>query len=349
MKKKNIIKKLLSVVLSAATVFSLLTLPAHAIVAGEESYITSTIVSQYFCATEQTVQFTVSNDDDMYPGTSTHDFLNDAQSLQNFFNSDIETYAIIGDDDRITISTDPTWEMTVLILVGMDINNDFLTDKYLVGSGFLVDENVMVTAMHSLYPYKAVEGVLDSYNTVSITVYHGISSSQVRDVDEIAYLIAGAEMAHLESVTYDPRYFTSLETSGHNAAYDWCVVTLDNNFDSYYLDCDIAISSLEGSLIGVAGYPDEVSPQYRFLRKIGLGEVVAYDGVILVHDADTSKGQSGGPFMTNVLTTELVGYGIHISGTSKKDESGKEIGIENYARAITPEIYNTIVTIMEAS
>ena len=38
MKKKNIIKKLLSVVLSAATVFSLLTLPAQAIVPGEDAY-----------------------------------------------------------------------------------------------------------------------------------------------------------------------------------------------------------------------------------------------------------------------------------------------------------------------
>ena len=38
MKKKNITKKLLSIILSAATAFSLLTLPAHAIIPGEDTY-----------------------------------------------------------------------------------------------------------------------------------------------------------------------------------------------------------------------------------------------------------------------------------------------------------------------
>ena len=47
MKKKNIIKKLMSVVLSAATVFSLLTLPAHAIIPGEDAFSGQKTLAHY--------------------------------------------------------------------------------------------------------------------------------------------------------------------------------------------------------------------------------------------------------------------------------------------------------------
>lgn len=351
MKKKNIFKKLMSVILSAATMFSLLTLPAHAVVPGGDAYsITTTTMYRYYCDTQQIEQFEISNDDDMFPGTSTYDFLDYDQLPNGYNNGDVDMQVIIGSDDRQPLPPSPFWNMTVLILIGIDTDNDFTANKYSVGSGFLVDENVMVTAMHSICP----NGISEDQIT-SAVIYHGIDSQQISY--DVATLIANKESAHITSVTYDPRYFIALEAGGYNEAYDWCVVTLDEEIDSYYLDCDIAISSIEGCSAGVIGYPqdyfieddDETNDRYQFWRRIGMGEVISYDGVMLTHDADTKGGQSGGPLLTDDLTSVAVGYGIHISGDSRTDEFGNEIGMENYARAITPEIYNTIVTIMEDS
>ena len=146
---------------------------------------------------------------------------------------------------------------------------------------------------------------------------------------------------------------TARESGGDETAYDWCIVTLDETFPPYYLDCDIAISSIEGSEIWVIGYPQDdlylgEGGRYQFLRQAGMGEALAYDGVILTHDADTLSGESGGPLISEELTSVAVGYGIHLKTLSEDGMDPKE-GIENYARAITPEIYNAIVTIMEES
>lgn len=359
MKKKNIFKKLLSVVLSAATTFSLLTLPAHATIpAGDMYSITTTTLYRYYCGSQSTQQLVVSNDDDMFPGTSTYDFLDADQLPNGYFGGGADLQGIIGEDDRQPLPPNPFWDMTVLILVGVDTDNDGGADVFAVASGFLVDKNVMVTAMHAICPT-----VVNINQIKSVTVFHGINNPAM--CGDVASLIAGADSAHIESVTYDPRYLTARESGGDETAYDWCIVTLgartgtnpnieDNKgFDSYYLDCDIALSSIETSEICVIGYSQDglysgEDTQYQFLRQAGMGEALAYDGVILTHDADTLQGASGGPLISEELTSVAVGYGIHLKTLSEDGMDPKE-GIENYARAITPEIYNAIVTIMEES
>ena len=82
MKKKNIIKKLLSVALSAATVFSLFTLPAHAIVPGEGAYTGQE--DGYICvnADDYTTQFIPKEDIPHFSYGSTYDALSPEEKAQ---------------------------------------------------------------------------------------------------------------------------------------------------------------------------------------------------------------------------------------------------------------------------
>ncbi|MBR5615670.1 MAG: hypothetical protein IKW66_02510, partial [Clostridia bacterium] len=208
--------------------------------------ITTTTLYRYYCGSQSTQQLVVSNDDDMFPGTSTYDFLDADQLPNGYFDGGADLQGIIGDDDRQPLPPHSFWDMTVLILVGVDTDNNGGADSFAVASGFLVDENVMVTAMHAIWPIAA------SINQImSVTVFHGINDPAMSE--NISSLIAGADSAHIESVTYDPRYLTARESGGDETAYDWCIVTLDETFPPYYLDCDIAISSIEGSEIWVIG------------------------------------------------------------------------------------------------
>ena len=128
-----------------------------------------------------------------------------------------------------------------------------------------------------------------------------------------------------------------------NTEYDWCIATLEDSFSSYYFDCDIAISSIESEQILLTGYPRGDNDEYLFGVFWSGGDAVAYDGTMITHTADSTNGQSGAPIWTNGITGDFQVYGIHVNGHRYENSN---YGAENYARAITPEIYNAIVEIM---
>ena len=128
MKKKNIIKKLLSVVLSAATVFSLLTLPAHAIVPGEDAYGEMVTLMRYDVATGISVPVVIPDYYSMSGGASSYAYLSDGE-LANVRKA-ISTSAVIGEDDRIPmVGTTAPYSGIVLIIQYYDTDDDGIADN----------------------------------------------------------------------------------------------------------------------------------------------------------------------------------------------------------------------------
>ena len=213
MKKKNIIKKLLSVVLSAATMFSLLTLPAHAIIPGEGAYTTTTTLIRQNWETGETEQLIVSNYD-MYPGTSTYSFLSSEELARCTNISDnMVPQVIIGDDDRFNFYPVDLFSSIVLIVQTFDSDGDNLYDEISVGTSYLVSENVMITAMHCLFPRESgVENDLEDANYITTYVYQGEStlcSNQELPLLSLDY----DNSAQITSITYAPRFFNVLENA----------------------------------------------------------------------------------------------------------------------------------------
>ena len=128
MKKKNIIKKLLSVVLSAATVFSLLTLPAHAIVPGEDAYGQTYTLMRYDVASGISVPVEIPDYYSMSGGASSYAYLSDGE-LANVRKA-ISTSAVIGEDDRIPmVGTTAPYSGIVLIIQYYDTDDDGIADN----------------------------------------------------------------------------------------------------------------------------------------------------------------------------------------------------------------------------
>ena len=366
MKKKNIIKKLLSVALSAATVFSLLTLPAHAIVPGEDAYSESKTIARYDYDTQITEYYQVSTTEE------TFDFVESLLSADELArrNSDCDLQDIIGQDDRnMTVNLEP-FDGVVLIVTKYDLNGDREADTCITGTGFMVSKKVMVTAMHNIYrPDKCkctglcvncwytcsncpelcenCEGPSEEVASLETIIYQGANvfldpEDYENEIDYLTILDQDTTIQKdtAKAIDYDPYYFTAYaQDPDYSTEWDWCVVTLRDGFETFHFpystpnSADIVSANSNITLntqISNIGYPVE----HSFTRWGCDGYVVSISGGILEHSADTSPGQSGGPIATLVAEGEVICFAIHTGGSP----------VTNYNRAciITTAISNSI-------
>ena len=240
MKKKNIFKKLMSVILSAATMFSLLTLPAHAIVPGEDAYGGESTIVKYDVGTNTTTPIDLLDFYNTFSGVPTHFYL-DEEELAYTKNTNIMTPQTIFGSDGRTFVSDITGHYTgvVLIIHEIDKDEDDIADSYIPGTGFMVSDKVMVTAMHCLH-----DGHTGSNSTtIETKIYQGVNVSAPSDffydedgnIDVMPNLnvLPKEGYATIDSMIYDMNYFTN----GFSDEYDWCVVTLDRALSGYYFSC----------------------------------------------------------------------------------------------------------------
>lgn len=341
MKKKNIVKKLLSVALSATTMFSLLTLPAQAIIPGEDAYGGGSSLMLYDVDSGISTPITIPDYYSMSGGASTYSYLS-SEELQNVRDA-ISANAVIGQDDRIPMvgSTAP-YSGVVLIIQYYDTNNDGIADDYVDTSGFLVAKDVIVTSLHGLFEFSPEDTGLDDSDqpivTLETRVYRMESymvPAGTSKMDALNYL-EGRPYDRITQVLYDNAYFTS----GYDWDYDWSVCSLANGFNSYYFECmDLSVND-DGLPICAAGYPSDD----RFRLNCADGNIVyAYSSIptnlyCFTFNADIENGQSGGPVFYH-QGNQIICYGII---NSEVDHGTGDLTNINYARRFTSDIHNAI-------
>ena len=285
MKKKKIIKKLLSVVLSAATVFSLLTLPAHAIIPGEDAYDYVGIV-QYDCASGVSIPLDIEQN---------YMFSYEEQPIGE--NNEILPQGIIGTDDRVAVDPRTTpFSGIVLIIQLLDTDGDDQVDNFSSGTGFMVTEDIMMTALHCIYPNPPDEEdcIIDTI------IYHGVTIDIEEELGRAPDDSSGTRMEilnllennyrgyHIQNAWFDTTFYVDEETK-----YDWCLARLETELNGYSFP--ISSSITRGMIIEVTGYPAEPADKmFGMYKKSGTVVDVASTGEVH-HNMDTTTGQSGSP------------------------------------------------------
>lgn len=332
MKKKNIIKKLMSVVLSAATMFSLLTLPAHADEYDNETFS----VMRYNVATQETETVQISDSDSMFPNTGTRSLLDEeTQQIMNekdaAMASNVQSRQIIGNDDREFAYPGADHPYSGIVLIEQVCTKTDGSQKTFFSTGFMVAPKVMVTAAHCVTEYGAEYVSVDS-----ITVYQGVYVSKNATPSYEAYPSAEADYVY-----YPPEYHNILSglSAGDQYDYDWAVVTLSSEITSYYFDCACVnnLNALPNRSVVIAGYPDDA--EFYMMKGVGTVDTVANSGRHMLHNVDTRPEQSGSP-MHNPSTYTV--FGIHTSSISDDPT-------HNRGTIIIQEVYNTIATAIQST
>ena len=332
---KNTIKKLLSVILSAVTVFSLLTLPAHAIIPGEDAYPEESTIVRYNFESGTTTPVEVPDFYSMNPGISTHDFLSESEIAQA--NNAIMPNEIIGDDNRITVNpTNAPYSGIVLIVRIVDIDGDGDADTIYDGTGFMVSSKIMISAMHVFDDYDTTR---PNATAIETRIYQGVVSLAPfygeNPYDYLDAYLSEYSFKRVSNITYDTRYIAETRAGNYNIAYnyDWCVATLQSGITGYYFDCQVPTMSINDMQLAVTGYPTD----YSYLMKKATGYIYMFEvygmPYLFKHTIDTMDGQSGAPVYNNATN---ICYGIHVSG----DWSGAPA---NCARTITSDLLNILL------
>jgi V8-like Glu-specific endopeptidase len=320
----------LSVILSAATMFSLLTLPAHA---NENDFETFSI-NRYNVATGETEIVQITASDFLFPNTGTRSFLDEETQRElaerdAAMASDVQSRQIIGTDDRVFVHPilDPYSGVVLIELNGTMPDG---SSKTYLGTGFMVAPKVMVTAAHCVTRYLSGVAEIDS-----IIVYQGVYVSELDTPSYEAYPSVSAEYIHCPLEYHN--IWSGLSTESQ-FDYDWAVVTLEDEIDCYYFDCASVgnLNALPNRSVTITGYSEDFA---YYLRK-GTGTVISVSnsGRHMSHNVDTYDWQSGSP-MYNENTNTV--FGIH---TSIADNPSL-----NRGTIIIPEIYYTIATYIQST
>ena len=340
MKKKNIIKKLLSVALSAATVFSLLTLPAHAIVPGEDAYIGT--LNGIECIEvdliNHTERFIPKSDIPDFTGGGTYEALDiETRIRMEKASADIASAPAHQNDGElspldVTAGTYTFVKPTQYLYSGVVLLGIFENNKCVDwGTGFLIDEDTVVTALHVFCDW-AIDGVSDpseddgfyySFDTSTITTadirvfvdineihYDSINPSDDATKTEACEALETKASISLTSVRYDPMVYTS---DGDDDEYDWAIAKLATPItdDVYFWNCSVYNdNTMENVATYHVGYP----------LQFGLRMVEAY-GRVYDSNATAGKtyfntsscnegGMSGGPIYTLAGGVKCCGIGV---------------------------------------
>lgn len=214
---------------------------------------------------------------------------------------------VIGTDTRTEVVDTTTAPYKSIVLLIMKYGNDLYR-----GTGFLIKDNVVLTAAHNLYDL-----------------------SLEKPADEVYIIGAPKDSAHVRTYT---RLKISLEyASGgsQGGRYDWGLIKMNKSMTdlgtiNVSKAVDIPVSFLDDVLI--AGYPGvaQEAPTTNMWEADGLVKYYSASEV-MEYTISTSPGNSGSPVMVYYGGCRTA-IGIHVLGSSNY----------NYAKAIDDELMAAI-------
>lgn len=208
------------------------------------------------------------------------------------FLSPVEPYSIIGDDEREPLDFPDSLPLSAIGKIYITGANG----KHYVGTGFLVSDDLVLTAGHCL-KNSEMGGNATGFEFKSGLYPNG---------------------AYRGSANAYRSYIPSQWENGYNSDWDWGLLRLDSPLGSSigYLNCTTGPSTPTGRQCEIMGYPEDwVTGQYQGTTQVvGFGTIMASSQYKIFYDADTTGGMSGAPiFISN--TPNMSVSGIHTNGT----------------------------------
>jgi len=195
------------------------------------------------------------------------------------------TRSIIGVDNRVKVNPNTSPYCKILCLnLGRDTNGDGKSDSWALGTGFMVYDNLMLTAGHCMYNSTG--------NVKEMRIYVKQSGSS------------------LNSTYYYPASWVMSQAfidNPNDPNYDWCVVKLQNNLGSQIGWFGYGTTSSSKS-VTVSGYPDNTA--HRFYQYAASGTMTVSNDFRVSHNCDTEGGESGAP----IFDSDHIAWGIHTHG-----------------------------------
>ncbi len=243
--------------------------------------------------------------------------------------------SIIGQDDRRQIgdiSLKPYRWICQLLVSGRAIPSG----QFLAGTGFVVDQQHIVTAAHNL-----------------------VTNNRLADIARIFVGVHGdrsdAKFGVYESRTFDvhPRYLRP-RSSSDRTTYDLAVMRLDSPLPAGLMAGrfpfgkmpikEVSLPSLNGYVAFVSGYPKDYPDHDRNRFPTPALGVQAFqyscqsslsvDGRMLRYPLDTTGGQSGSPIVGIQMSPsgrrESVAIGVHIEGDPRFGNVGVPFDTERF-------------------
>ena len=228
-------------------------------------------------------------------------------SMSVVMDGGVSTFSFVNPDEPYTLSPpivngayQSAASGTVLLVLGIDKNNDGYTDEYGRATGFMVSPKVMVTAGHCVYGDP-----LSTDKIVEVRVYPFYHGSPRPDKLSGEYFIYPASW--IGSTKYAPG-------NGH----DWSIVTLQQAIpNAYNFPCSYT-RVVKDSPIYVTGYPQLNGNEDDCYQRCSAGVIIAdasMDGYgrELGHTCNTDVGSSGSPIWNWDVAFPCICVGIHVS------------------------------------
>ncbi len=199
---------------------------------------------------------------------------------------------------RVNVNNYP-YRCVMFLLAGVDTNNSGTPDKWSCGTGFLVGNDVMITAAHVFY---------EKVNDVNVFV----------DECRIYPLQASTTYSNDRNDYYFPKswtYSTMYATSSNKDEHDWIVATLFTplGLEHGYFAVRDWDASIEGVTPTVSGYP--IATGKTYFQYKSTGPLTGIYPKRMSYRMDTHGGNSGGPVYIN--GNQIIG--IHTGGGTQNN------------------------------
>lgn len=212
----------------------------------------------------------------------------------------------IGTEDRRRVSDASTAPFEQIILLHALAGEETVARK--AGTAWFLKPNVIVTAGHVVYDPAAFGSDGFAGRVFGWPGYNRGGGSPRFEANKI----------HVPS-----QYAERL-----NNEFDVAVILLETSYEGFGFPLSSAVAPAR---IMVAGFPSDMGGGTEMFHCSG--DVVAVEEGFLLHDADTSPGQSGAPILTNLGDWNVTG--IHIDGKHHSDHLTREA---NLGIAFHPEV-----------
>ena len=210
---------------------------------------------------------------------------------------------------------------TMLLLLGIDTDNDGGTDYYGRATGFMVSPKVMATAGHCVKGYPS-----STEEIVEVRVYPFYHGSPRPDKLNDAYFI------------YPSTWIYSTQYSPGNA-YDWCIVTLQQSIPNAYMYPCTYTRNIEKSYVSVTAYPVLNNNEDDCYQRRSAGSIVSVQDRVVGHTCNTDVGSSGAPISVRDIAYPNICVAIHIG----------DLYVINLGVRITEDLFNYICDRIEKS
>ncbi len=218
-------------------------------------------------------------------------------------NGDLSTMNILPNESlkKVDATAEPYCKVTYLY-IGRDNNHDGIVESWAGGTGFMVHDDIMLTAGHCMYNK-------DNGNVEEMRIYEMQNSSK-----------RNSKYYYPLKWVMSDKYVDRCDSN-----YDWCVVVLQNRIGKRigWFGYGIALKSKN---ITVSGYPDYKA--YQYYQYKDSGKLSIDSKYTFSHTCSTRGGESGAP----AYDSNNIVWGIHTSGGEKA----------NYGCLITSALFDVI-------